>query len=88
MQQVTDRVERVATTRWVAFEAADGPAVRAARLSREVGDAFEALFGPWEAQLEASLRRLAALQARLDAEARRLSGLERELARARPVPAA
>jgi hypothetical protein len=60
---------------------ADGPIARAVALTHEAADAVDALFGPWEAQLEASVRRLSALQTRLDAEARRLMGLESELAR-------
>jgi hypothetical protein len=63
------------------FAATDGPIVRAVALTREAAEAVDALFGPWEVQLEASVRRLSALQTRLDTEARRLSGLETELAR-------
>jgi hypothetical protein len=63
------------------FAATDGPIVRAVALTREAAEAVDALFGPWEAQLEASVRRLSALQSRLDTQARRLSGLETELAR-------
>jgi hypothetical protein len=63
----------------------DGPATRAAVLTREAAEAVDALFGPWEEQLEASVRWLSALQDRLDAEARRLSGLESELARFAPT---
>jgi hypothetical protein len=85
--QVTDRLSGVATLPWPDLGESEGPAMRADRVSRDVGDAFEALFGPWEAQLEASLRRLSALRARLDAQAGHLSGLERELARLRPAAA-
>jgi hypothetical protein len=86
--QVTDRVESAAARLPASFQTPDGPAARAVRLTRDVGEAFEALFGPWETQLEASLRRLAALQARLDAQARRLRGLESELASLAPAGAA
>ena len=86
--QATHRVESAAARLPTSLEAADGPAARAVGLTRDVGDAFEALFGPWETQLEASLRRLAALQARLDAQARRLRGLESELASVTSVGAA
>ena len=39
----------------------DGPATRVALLSHEAAEAVDALFGPWEQQLEASVRRLSAL---------------------------
>ncbi len=86
--QVTDRLEGVAALRSSDPAVSEGPATRATRLSRDVSEAFEALFGPWEAQLEASLRRLSALRARLDAQAGHLSGLERELASLRPAATA
>ncbi len=57
-----------------------GPVTRAALLVPEAAAAVDALFNPWEVQLEVALERLAALQITLDAQARRLSGLESELA--------
>ena len=62
-----------------------GPVTRAALLVPEAAAAVDAVFSPWELQLEAALERLAALQVTLDAQARRLSGLESELAGLQPV---
>jgi hypothetical protein len=76
--------ESGAEGRTLSAEALESQVGRAAVLSREAAAAVEALFGPWEAQLEASVRRLSALQTRLDAQARRLSGLETELASLSP----
>jgi hypothetical protein len=61
-------------------DATVGPVTRAALLTLEAAATVDALFGPWEAQLEASLGRLAALQSSLEAQASRLRGLEIELA--------
>ncbi|HLH24172.1 MAG TPA: hypothetical protein VK066_16745 [Chloroflexota bacterium] len=66
-------------------ELASGPVTRAALLVPEAAAAVDALFSPWELQLEAALERLAALQTTLDAQARRLSGLETELADLQPA---
>jgi hypothetical protein len=66
-------------------ELATGPVTRAALLVPEAAAAVDALFSPWELQLEAALERLTALQTTLDAQARRLSGLESELADLQPV---
>jgi len=66
-------------------ELAVGPVSRAALLVPEAAAAVDALFSPWELQLEAALERLAALQTTLDAQAHRLSGLESELADLQPV---
>ena len=63
---------------------ARGPAAYAAGLTQQAAEAVEALFGPWEAQLETALDELAALQRSLQAQARRLTGLERELAQIAP----
>jgi hypothetical protein len=62
-----------------------GPVTRAALLVPDAAATVDALFNPWEVQLEAALERLAALQVTLDAQARRLSGLETELADLQPV---
>ena len=62
-----------------------GPVTRAALLVPEAAAAVDALFNPWEVQLEAALERLTALQVTLDAQSRRLSGLESELAELQPA---
>ena len=66
-------------------ERVTGPVTHAALLVPEAAAAVDALFSPWELQLEAALERLAALEGTLDAQARRLSGLETELAGLQPV---
>ena len=72
------------STRSLVHLGARGHAARAARLTQEAAAALEALFGPWEAQLETALDELAALQRSLEAQAGRLNGLESELARIAP----
>ena len=69
-------------------ELVTSPVTRAALLVPEAAAAVDALFSPWELQLEAALERLAALQVTLDAQARRLSGLETDLAELQPVAGA
>jgi hypothetical protein len=66
-------------------ERVTSPVTRAALLVPEAAAAVDAIFTPWEIQLEAAMERLAALQATLNAQARRLSGLESELAEIQPV---
>lgn len=66
-------------------ELATGPVTRAALLVPEAAAAVDALFRPWESQLEVALEHLTALQTALDVQARRLSGLESELADLQPT---
>ena len=66
-------------------ERVTGPVTRAALLVPEAAAAVDAVFTPWEIQLEAALERLAALQTTLYAQARRLGGLETDLAAIQPV---
>lgn len=86
--QASYRRELGRSARKTSRDLVSGPVTRAALLVPEAAAAVDALFNPWEVQLEAALQRLAALQMTLDAQARRLSGLENELAELAPVAGA